>query len=107
MGPLRPARPARGVLGLLVGAAVIATSGSHVSAALGYSDATSARAAPFEAEVVALVGTVEAQSSATESRRARSRRATNLRATTGCTSERQPYVTFRWIPARNRGRAQR
>ena len=36
-----------------------------------------------------------------------SRRATRLRATTGCNSKREPFVTFRWIPARLRGRAQR
>jgi hypothetical protein len=95
MGRLRPGRIARG-LGLLIGAGVIAT---HVSAAPGYPVATGARAKPS--------GVLETQSSATASSRARSRRATKLRATTGCTSTRKPYVTFRWIPARNRGRAQR
>jgi hypothetical protein len=37
----------------------------------------------------------------------RSRRATKLRATPGCTKEREPLVRFRWVPARPRGRAQR
>jgi hypothetical protein len=79
-------------------------SESDGPAAQDHSQAPSAQAQPSKADAEQSGG-VNSQSPAP--RRARSSRATRLRATTGCNSAREPFVRFRWIPARNRGRAQR
>ena len=79
------------MVSLLVGAALLAAGASGRSAARDHSEA-------FSAPLKASTALVE---------RARSRRATRLRATTGCNAEHEPFVRFRWTPARKRGRAQR
>jgi hypothetical protein len=79
------------VVSLLVGAALLAAGASDPSAAQDHSEA-------FGAPPTASTAVVE---------RARSRHATRLRATPGCNAEHEPFVRFRWIPARKRGRAQR
>jgi hypothetical protein len=89
------ARIGLGLVSLLVATALVATWGSDRSPAKNHSGALSGSR------------DMKAQSSATGSRRTRSRHATRLRATTGCNSKREPFVRFRWIPARKRGRAQR
>jgi hypothetical protein len=85
---------------VLVGAALLAVGEPDRSAAKDHSEA-------FSAPPNASMALVESRSSATASRRAQSRRATRLRATPGCNSKREPFVRFRWTPARKRGRAQR
>jgi hypothetical protein len=101
--PISPARFARiglGVVSLLVGAALLAAGESDRSSAQDHSEA-------FSAATEASTALLKSPSSATASSRARSRRATRLRAIPGCNSKRDPFVRVRWIPARKRGRAQR
>jgi hypothetical protein len=97
--PREPSRfLARAVI-CLVAAALLVTWVSDRSAARDHSDV-------LNAQSTALTPLV-ARSSSSASRRARTRRATKLRATTGCTEDHEPFVKFRWRPARKRGRAQR
>jgi hypothetical protein len=101
--PISPSRFVRiglGVISLLVGAALLATGEWDRSAAQGQSEA-------FSGAPEASTALVKSHLSATASTRARARRATRLRAITGCISKRNPFVRVRWIPARKRGRAQR
>lgn len=104
--PSGSARPGRGLLSLLAAATLLATFGSVRSSAEDYSQARGAPSTPSTALAQQSAG-VQSHASHTASKRAGSRRATKLRATTGCNSKREPFVTFRWIPARLRGRAQR
>jgi hypothetical protein len=104
--PSGSARPRRGLLSVLAAATLLATFGSARSSAEGYSQARGAPSKPSNA-LAQQSADVQFQASPKASKRAGSRRATRLRATTGCNSKREPFVTFRWIPARLRGRAQR
>lgn len=104
--PSGSARPRRGLLSLLAAATLLATFGSVQSSAEDYSQARGAPSKPSNA-LAQQSADVQSHASHTASKRAGSRRATRLRATTGCNSKREPFVTFRWIPARLRGRAQR
>lgn len=104
--PSGSARFRRGLLSLLAVATLLATFGSVRSSAEDYSQARETLSKPSNA-LAPQSADVQSHASRTASKLAGSRRATRLRATTGCNSKREPFVTFRWIPARPRGRAQR
>ncbi len=87
------------LVGLVAAVALIAAYGSSGSPAANYAQVRSTQPEPSK--------TLAEQSKSSASRRARKLRATKLRARTGCNSRRQPFVKFRWSPARKRGRAQR
>lgn len=106
MPPSRSARVGLGLITLVVAAALVATWAPDRSPAEGSSGALGGHPDPSNA-LAHQAQLVKGRSSATASRRARRRRATRLRARTGCNSKREPFVAFRWTPARKRGRAQR
>jgi hypothetical protein len=104
--PILPSGSARVGLGLVSLFVAAALWGPDRSPAQNYSAGLGGPLKPSNA-LAEQAGLVKAQSSTSASRRARARRATGLRATTGCNSKREPFVRFHWVPARRRGLAQR
>jgi hypothetical protein len=89
------------MLSVLAAAVLLAAGGSDASPAHDYSQAGA------QLSLLEQSKDVKSQLSDSASKAAGLRRATRIRARPGCTLDREPFVRFRWSPARDRGRAQR